>query len=77
MGEVADEIRIVRGAPTDEELAAIVCVLLAARSTARAGEPATRASSLWARSARAGRRQRDADPSTPAASAWRASGQPG
>jgi len=47
---MADEIRIVRGIPTDEELAAIVGVLYAARPVAAAPPPAP--TSRWTRSAR-------------------------
>jgi hypothetical protein len=73
---VADEICIVRGRPTDEELAAIVGVLYAtttatAAAAARA-EPDELPASRWVRSARPthplGPRGRDA---------WRASVLPG
>jgi hypothetical protein len=64
---VADEIRIERGAPTDEELAALVTVLLSRRSAAVAeAEPLV---SRWARSARPRAVVRGAH-------AWRASALP-
>jgi Acyl-CoA carboxylase epsilon subunit len=67
---MSDEIRIVRGVPTDEELAAIVGVLFAARTTV--APPIAATASRWARSGRAvasglGRPGRDA---------WRASTLP-
>jgi hypothetical protein len=71
---VSDEIRIVRGVPTDEELAAIVGVLFAAR-TAEVVETSP-VTPRWSRSARPGYAGRDGRPSRPAADAWRASTLP-
>jgi hypothetical protein len=62
---VSDEIRILRGTPTDEEVAAIVGVLLAARTTVVSEPPAR---SRWAVSARPAFSAR--------AGGWRASGLP-
>ncbi len=47
---------VVRGIPTDEEVAAVVAALLAARATRAARPPA--APSAWARSARPGAAER-------------------
>lgn len=44
-----DEIRVVRGAPTEEELAAVVAVLLSREPVATPAKPPM---SRWARSAR-------------------------
>jgi hypothetical protein len=63
---VDDEIRIVRGVPTDEELAALIGVL----RILPAGAPAAPASvSRWARSARPGLPERGP-------TAWRAAALP-
>lgn len=71
---MADEIRIVRGVPTDEELAAVVGVLLASRRAP--GDPAAPAPSRWSRSCRPGYAEADGRPTRPAADAWRASTLP-
>jgi hypothetical protein len=70
---MGDEIRIVRGAPTPEELAAIVGVLFAARTAEATLAPTT---SRWSRSARPGYAAADGRPSRPAGDAWRASTLP-
>ena len=71
---MGDEIRIVRGVPTDEELAAIVGVLFASRT---AGSPAASVSmSRWSRSARPGYAERDGRLTRPSADAWHASTLP-
>jgi len=75
--EGRDGIRIVRGAPSDEELAAILGVLLlrpAAPTTAGRAEPA--GPTRWTASARPGYRLRDGRPARPGPSSWRASAQP-
>jgi hypothetical protein len=70
---VADEIRVTRGVPTDEELAAIVGVLFL-RSVARTqAQPPT---NLWAASARPGYAHRDGRPVRPGAASWRSSSLP-
>jgi len=68
LGHVDDQpmIRIIRGAPTAEELAALVGVLLSRRVPA----PVAAAPSRWARSARPGVAGR------PGPGAWRASALP-
>jgi hypothetical protein len=71
---VSDEIRIVRGVPTDEELAAIVGVLFAAR-TREVVDPSP-VTPRWSRSARPGYAATDGRPSRPAGDAWRASTLP-
>ena len=68
------EFRIERGAPTDEELAAIVGVLFA-RSVAPV-VPAEAPVSRWAASARPGIAERDGRPSRPGRDGWRASALP-
>jgi hypothetical protein len=71
---MSDEFRVVRGVPTDEELAAIVGVLFASRAGAPlADEPKT---SRWSRAARPGYASPDGRPSRPAGDAWRASALP-
>ena len=67
-------IRIVRGVPTDEELAAIVGVLLTRTATAPAPDVAP--ASGWAASGRPGVRWRDGRPSRPGPYAWRISALP-
>jgi Acyl-CoA carboxylase epsilon subunit len=71
---MAEEFRIVRGVPTDEELAAIVGVLLmrAAPEPTSEAEP----SSAWVTSARPGFAYPDGRPSRPGSSGWRASALP-
>jgi hypothetical protein len=64
---VLDEIRILRGSPTDEELAALVTVLASRSTQAATGESAP--VSWWARSARPAVTPRGAG-------AWRASALP-
>ena len=71
---MSDEIRIVRGRPTDEELAAIVGVLFASRTAGSANPPAP--VSRWSRSTRPGYAGSDRRLTRPAADAWRASTLP-
>jgi hypothetical protein len=71
---MAEEFRIVRGVPTDEELAAIVGVLLLRAAAPPAQEPEP--TSAWVTSARPAYAYPDGRPSRPARSAWRASGLP-
>jgi Acyl-CoA carboxylase epsilon subunit len=70
---VTDEFRIVRGVPTDEELAAIVGVLLSRRP---APTPDPVVVSRWAESARPSYAYRDGRPTRPDRTAWSASGLP-
>jgi len=72
---VTEEFRVVRGAPTDEELAAIVGVLLLLRATP-AADPEAEPESAWVASARPAYAYPDGRPSRPGRSAWRASGLP-
>ena len=72
---MADELRVVRGVPTDEELAALVGVLMLGRPTAAGGQSRVEASP-WAASARPGFTHPDGRPSRPSARAWRASASP-
>ena len=66
-------IRIVRGVPSDEELAAIVGVLLSRSAPAPvAADPPSR----WAASGRPGVRLRDGRPSRPGPHSWRSSALP-
>jgi hypothetical protein len=67
------QLRIERGVPSDEELAAIVGVLLS-RGAPVAAEPAP--TSRWAASARPGTRLRDGRPSRPGPDGWPASARP-
>ena len=79
-------IEVVRGAPTDEEVAALVAVLTAtstaAASNATAAPTATAAAgsdarpSRWAASARPGYAHADGRPARPGPHAWRASSLP-
>jgi hypothetical protein len=70
---MSEEIRITRGVPTDEELAAIVGVLMV-RS---APVPAPRTPvNQWTASFRPGYAHRDGRPTRPAPTAWRASTLP-
>ena len=62
-------LRVVRGAPTREELAAVVAVLTARGSSPVAARPPAPGRSLWARPALR-------TPLVPAPGAWRASGLP-
>ena len=67
-GDARPLLRIVRGAPTDEELAAVVAVVTARTSAvAAASAPAVR--SLWGAPVLR-------SPLTPGPGAWRASGLP-
>lgn len=75
---MADEqpwVRVERGTPTPEEVAALVAALSATR--ARGGSAADPAGemSAWARAARAGQRTPDALP-PPGPGAWRLSALP-
>jgi hypothetical protein len=67
------ELRIERGVPSDEELAAIVGVLLT-RAAPAAAEPA--ATSRWAASGRPGTRLRDGRLSRLGPDGWQASALP-
>jgi hypothetical protein len=67
------ELRIERGVPSDEELAAIVGVLLS-RSAPTPAEPAP--ASRWAASGRPGTRQRDGRPSRLGPDGWQGSALP-
>jgi hypothetical protein len=71
---MAEEFRVVRGVPTDEELAAIVGVLMW-RSTPAADAEAE-AENAWVALGRPGYTYPDGRPSRPGRSAWRASGLP-
>jgi Acyl-CoA carboxylase epsilon subunit len=71
---MADEFRIVRGVPTDEELAAIVGVLLMRAAAAPVPEPEP--ASAWTSSTRPAYAYPDGRPSRPGPSAWRASALP-
>ncbi len=69
------ELRVVRGAPTDEEVAALVAVLLRRLRRDVAGErPAV--PSRWRESARPGAVLGDGRPSRPGKDAWRLSARP-
>ena len=71
---MAEEFRVVRGAPTDEELAAIVGVLMLRATPAPDAE--VEPESAWVASARPAYAYPDGRPSRPGRSAWRASGLP-
>jgi Acyl-CoA carboxylase epsilon subunit len=71
---MADEFRIERGVPTDEELAAIVGVLMLRANAAPVPEPEQ--TNAWVTSARPAYAYPDGRPSRPGRSAWRASGLP-
>jgi hypothetical protein len=71
---MAEEFRIVRGVPTDEELAAIVGVLLLRAAVPPA--PELESPTAWVSSARPAYAYPDGRPSRPGRSAWRASGLP-
>ena len=62
-------LRVVRGEPTAEELAALVAVVTARAATAR---PETAAGSVWIDRSRLVRRCRAPGPSAWRASGWRA-----
>ncbi|HYN96945.1 MAG TPA: acyl-CoA carboxylase subunit epsilon [Pilimelia sp.] len=65
---------MVRGQPTEEELAALVTALMGARS--RADRRPQAALSSWARAARPGRSAGWGLPTGPGPGAWRQSGLP-
>ena len=71
---MAEEFRIVRGVPTDEELAAIVGVLLLRAAAPPVPEPES--SNVWLSSARPAYAHPDGRPSRPGRSAWKASALP-
>jgi hypothetical protein len=71
---MAEEFRIVRGVPTDEELAATVGALLLRAAPPPVPEPEP--SNAWVSSARPAYAYPDGRPSRPGPSAWRASAQP-
>ena len=62
-------LRLVRGAPTPEELAAVVAVLLARSGAVTVAEPAPAPPRLWSR-------PQLRTPLTPGPGAWRASALP-
>jgi len=66
--------RVERGNPTDEEIAALVAVLL--RRSASPAESEPPAGSRWAMSARPGYAARDGRPARPGPHGWRASALP-
>jgi hypothetical protein len=67
---IIEHLRVERGVPTDEELAAIVGVLLTA-SGRLAGAPPAAPASRWAASARPGGAFADGRPVRPGADGWR------
>jgi Acyl-CoA carboxylase epsilon subunit len=70
-GSVRPVLRVVRGAPTDDEVAALVVALLAATSRAGAAPAPGPSTSLWRN------RSRNIRPAvSPSPGAWRASGLP-
>ena len=71
---MAEEFRIVRGVPTDEELAAIVGVLM--MRAAALLVPGPEPDNAWVTSARPAYAYPDGRPSRPGRSAWRGSGLP-
>jgi len=71
---MAEEFRVVRGVPTEEELAAIVGVLMLRATPAADAE--AEPENAWVASVRPGHRYPDGRPSRPGRSAWRASGLP-
>ena len=69
------ELRVVRGSPTDEELAALVAVLLRRlRRAGVGGRPVP--PSRWRESARPGAVYGDGRPARPSAHGWRLSARP-
>lgn len=68
-------LRVTRGEPTDDEIAALVCVLATAAGRPTVGGPPS-AAPLWLASARPGWAFPDGRPARPTAQAWRASGGP-
>jgi len=64
-------LRVVKGDPTPEELAALVAVVAAASAAAGAGTDAPRPRSEWSTPARGHR-----SPLSPSPGGWRASGLP-
>jgi Acyl-CoA carboxylase epsilon subunit len=71
---VSDEIRILRGVPTDEELAAIVGVLMLRRVVVAV--PRQPSVSRWASSGRPGYARPDGRPTQLGPNAWRRSALP-
>jgi hypothetical protein len=71
---MAEEFRVVRGVPTDEELAAIVGVLML--RAAPAADADAEPDNAWVASGRPGYTYPDGRPSHPGRSAWRSSGLP-
>lgn len=70
----APALRVTRGVPTAEELAALVgAILVRSRPVAAAGPPAA---PTWARSARPGTVASSGLPTRPGHDAWRISGLP-
>ena len=68
---MSEEIRVSRGVPTDEELAAVLGVLLSRPRVAPAQRTAT--ASRWTASSRPGYAYPDGRPTQPGPGAWRAS----
>jgi hypothetical protein len=68
---MSEDIRITRGAPTDEELAAIIGVLLLRPRVTPAQRTAT--ASRWMASSLPGYAYPDGRPTQPGPGAWRAS----
>jgi len=66
--------RVERGNPSDEEMAALVAVLVRLSATPAPSEPPTR--SRWAMSARPGYADRGGRPARPGPHGWRASALP-
>jgi hypothetical protein len=71
---MSEEIRVSRGVPTDEELAAVLGVLLSRPRVAPAQRTAT--ASRWTASSRPGHAYPDGRPTQPGPGAWRASALP-
>jgi hypothetical protein len=71
---MSEEIRIVRGVPTDEELAAIVGVLMLRPPMAPAQR--TVSTNRWTASSRPGYAYPDGRPTRPGPGAWRACALP-
>jgi hypothetical protein len=75
-GDAGDPVlRVVRGTPTPEELAALVGVVIA-RSRAVVANPPAASASTWTRSARPGAVGHSGIPARPGPDGWRASALP-
>jgi hypothetical protein len=73
-GDASPVLRIVRGTPTPEEVAALVGALFSRSPGAAADSPAP--DSAWVRSARPGAFDRSGLPARPGRAGWRASTLP-